>query len=454
MQSELDWLEQADGGETVKKAYDHFMTTDPDMREFLGPIETKWDDLTGRELRQRAGKVAMMRGASADNMVDKIIYLDPMPHIRIDNAKDLQGWYQPKTPASPRSRPRPCYTDAMLTEPYGGTCHVGCSFCYINAGFRGYRGAGLSTVPVNYGDQVRKQLSKMRSSAAGYFQSFSDPFLAIEDYYHNTQQAAQAFVDAGLPVFFLSRLSYPGWAFDLIKQNKYSYAQKSINTPDPEDWKKLSPGALPLLDHMDQIKELKRAGIYVSIQVNPIIPGIVDHDDVERLFEMLREAGADHVIVKFVEAGFSWAPAMVDRIVKRFGDNRAARFRELFTQNIGSMRTIAEDYRLEGHHRYRAKATKLGLTYSVCYEYRHVPGTAGVSIGREFMTSEQCHGHRVPMFSRLTTDVPFTEVEVCPPSGCLTCGDDNAGKPRCGNELFGQAKALRGTDFRKPVILA
>ena len=452
MQSELDWLAQADGGETVKKAYDHFMTTDPDMREFLGPIETKWDDLTGRELRQRAGKVAMMRGASADNMVDKVIYLDPMPHIRIDNAKDLQGWYQPKTPASNRSRPRPCYTDAMLTEPYGGTCHVGCSFCYINAGFRGYRGAGLSTVPVNYGDQVRKQLSKMKASAAGYFQSFSDPFLAIEDYYHNTQRAAEAFVEVGLPVFFLSRLSYPGWAFDLIKQNKYSYAQKSINTPDPEDWKKLSPGALPLLDHMDQIKELKRAGIYVSIQVNPIIPGIVDHEDVERLFEMLREAGADHVIVKFVEAGFSWAPAMVDRIVKRFGDNRASRFRELFTQNIGSMRTVAEEYRLEGHHRYQAKATKLGLTYSVCYEYRHVPGTAGVSIGREFMTSEQCHGHRVPMFSRLDTAVPFTEVEVCPPSGCLTCGDDNAGKPLCGNELFGQAKALRGTDFRKPVI--
>jgi DNA repair photolyase len=446
----MEWLGEVDGSENVKEAYNHFMSTDPAMREFLGPIETKWDELTGREMRQREGKVSMLRGS--DKMISKTIFLDPMPHIRVDVAKSLQGWYQSLHNESPKSRPRPCYTDAMLTEPYGGTCHVGCSFCYINSGFRGYRGAGLSTVPVNYGDQVRAQLKKMRTAAAGYFQSFSDPFLEVESYYHNTQRAAEAFDEVGLPVFFLSRLQYPGWALDLLQRNKYSYAQKSLNTPDPDDWKKLSPGALPLMDHLDEIREMKRRGIYVSIQCNPIIPGIVSHDDVEQLFEMLAQAGADHVIIKFVEAGYSWAPAMVDRIVKRFGDNRAAGFRELFTQNIGGQRTVAEEYRLEGHRRYQAKATRLGMTYSTCYEYRSVPGTAGVSIGREFMTSGQCHGPRVPMFTRLTTDVPFSEVEACPPSGCLTCAADNDGEPRCGNELLGSAKAMRAADYRDPVL--
>ena len=809
MHSETDWLTKTDGGEGVADAYKFFMRPDPDMRDFLGPIEKIEDPLTGKEMRVRPAKVAMIRNAPEDKMRETLVYLDPLPHIRLDKAKPLQGWYQPATPESSRSRPRPCYTDAMLTEPYGGMCPVGCSFslpalepietpygpraietirtgdwvwgrnqygtvpalvtgytthmkpegyvivelfdgrqlrmtadhpiysvdrkgwvdagslttgehleeirlsgngaarsywsqehntrakisadgtlschgkesctchsrskspndkdyeetgirlsgngaarsywsqeagreafasegttqirdnqaqnecssasaisehvsasvgteitgmvlcaggarpirdqrvssiearcvyrsegpqlsdainvgdspctvagpeglrlglraiddqaanrevlhsrlpsegrevsgsegiprasrdgkdhgcsihglsdnspretstdnarspvvksitevngavrvydietatenfyhngvlshnCYINSGFRGYRGTGLMTVPINYGDQVRAQLKKNKAGAAGYFSSFSDPFLALEDYYHNTQGAAEAFHEVGLPVFFLSRLQYPGWALDLLQKNKYSYAQKSINTPDPDDWAKLSPGALPLMDHLDEIREMRRRGIYVSIQVNPIVPGIVNHDDVEHLFEMLAEAGANHVIVKFVEAGYSWAPAMVERIVHRFGDNRAAVFRDLFTQNIGGQKTVDQEYRLEGHNRYRRKAQSLGLTYAVCYEYRAVPGTAGVSLGREFMTSDQCHGQRVPMFSRLSTDVPFSEVEACPPSGCLTCAPDNEGEPRCGNSLMGEAKAMRAADYKQPII--
>lgn len=244
----------------------------------------------------------------------------------------------------------------------------------------------------------------------------------------------------------------------MLTQNRYSYAQKSINTPDPDDWSKLSPGALGLFDHLAEIRELKRRGIYVSIQVNPIIPGVVDHDAVERLFEMLREAGADHVIVKFVEAGYSWAQTMVDRITKRFGANRAAAFRDLFVENQGGQRTVAEEYRMEGHHRYRAKATALGLTYATCYEYRYernadgaITSKMGVSVGPEFTTADQCHGHRVPMFTRRDLSEPFREVEDCPPSGCLLCADKNGGKSRCGSDLFGAAKALRMADLREAV---
>lgn len=449
------WLtDELEGSGPAVDRYKYFMRPEP--KEDMGPIETVEDEFTGRSMRIRTAKVGMVRNATEKREVT--VYLDPLPHIRIEKAKDLQGWYQDRDDPTGRKRPRPCYTDAMLTEPYGGYCTVGCAFCYVNSGFRGYRGTGLITVPMDYGDQVRRQLSKMRSSAAGYFSSFTDPFLPLEDVYHNTQRGAEAFTELGLPVFFLSRQPYPDWAYDLLTVNKYSYAQKSINTPDPDDWKKLSPGAIPLMQNLEEIRELSRRGIYVSIQVNPIVPGITSHEEVEELFAMLKEAGANHVIVKFVEAGYSWAPTMVERIKKRFGDNRGAMFEGLFQQNIGGQRTVEEEYRMEGHRRYRAAADRLGLTYATCYEYKRgnqIPGGpegVGVSVGPEFMSSEQCHGHRVPMFTRLTTDVPFTEVAACPPSGCLTCAPDNGGTPRCGNEMFGAAKALRTTDYRAPVI--
>lgn len=463
MQSEFDhqqWLEQ-DSGDAAQEAYKYFMRPDPNQREFLGPIEEEFDELTGKVARFRMAKVGMVRGASSENMREVKVYIGfddkvYMPHIRLDHAKPLQGWYQDKHNDKQGSRARPCFSEAVLTEPYGGYCTVGCAFCYVNSGFRGYRGTGLISVPVGYGDQVAKMLSKQKSATAGYFSSFTDPFLPIEEIYHNTQNGAEAFVEAGLPVFFLSRLHYPDWAVDLLKVNKYSYAQKSLNTGIDADYRKLSPGALSLSDHIDEVRELRKQGIYTSIQVNPIVAGIVSHDDIRCLFERLAEAGNNHVIVKFVEAGHNWAPAMVDRLTQRFGEERAAKFAALFTENqAGGQKTIQQEYRMESHRLYQKWATELGMTYATCYEYRRGNELLGegkwVSVGREFTTADQCHGQKVPMFTRSSLTEMFREVEVCAPSGCLHCADDNEGTPRCGSDVFGQAKALRTPDYKHEI---
>lgn len=459
MDNEMTWLDRADEGENLGAAerYEYFMRPEP--REDLGPIYKIDDEYCGKETEVREMNVGMVRNAKEENKKRVLVFLKPFPHTRIDTAKPLQGWY--KSLHEPEGvRPRPCFTEAVLTEPYGGFCAVGCSFCYINSGFRGYRGTGLITVPLNYGEQIKKQLSKMSLSAAGYFSSFTDPFTPLENFYHNTENAAREFVNVGLPIFFLSRLRYPDWAVDLLTQNKHSYAQKSINTCDAEDWRKLSPGALPLKQHFSDITRLKKKGIYISIQVNPILPGVTSHEQIETLFKQLKKAGADHVIVKFVEAGYSWAPAMVERTIKRFGEERGRIFESLFTENIGGQRTITEDYRLPAHERYAAAAKKNGLTYATCYEYKKerdssgkIINATGVSIGREFTTAEQCHGQRVPMYSRDSLDEQFKPMDACPPSGCLYCASENSGKARCGDEELGQAKAMRASDYKRAPLL-
>lgn len=320
--------------------------------------------------------------------------------------------------------------------------------CYVNASSRGYRASGITMVPLNYGAFVRKNLDKFTASQAGYFTSFHEPFNALEPIYHNTQSAAEAFVERGLPIFFLSRMSYPDWAIDLLRRSPFSYAQKSINTPDEDDWRKLSPNALTLAEHMDEIRKLRAAGVYVSVQCNPVVAGIVTHEDVERLFEMLAAAGANHVIVKFVEANHPWVPGLISRMTERFGGNRAAMFKELFTEKQGGAQTtINEEYRREGHTRYRKKATSLGMTYSLCYEYTK-QGNRWKSMGPEFLTADQCHGHRVPWHVK-GADGMFRPLSVCPPSGCLTCADENGGRARCGSELLGSAKALVAADFKR-----
>lgn len=456
MQSEQDWMSRADiddeGG--AAERYMYFMRPEP--KEDMGPITEVDDPYLGAGAKVREMSIGMTRNASKENKKSVLAYLHPFPHIRVNSIKPLQGWYKSKVEPG-NVRPRPCFTEAVLTEPYGGFCSVGCGFCYINSGNRGYRGSGLISVPLNYHLQVRKQLSTMHRAAAGYFSSFTDPFLPLEQYYHNTELAAKEFVDAGLPIFFLSRLPYPEWAIDMLTRNPHSYAQKSINTPDPKDWRVLSPGAQPLEDQIGEISVLKKRGVYVSIQVNPIIPGVVDNGQVLQLFTMLKQAGADHVIVKFVEANYSWAPSLVEKMKRKFGD-RGEEFARLFTENQGGEKTIQEEYRLKAHKLYSAHARRLGLTYATCYEYRYernpdgsIKSKTGVSIGREFTTSSQCHGHRVPVYARNSEQEQFFPLEECPPSGCLYCADENEGKPRCGDELAAGAYALKLADLKTPI---
>jgi DNA repair photolyase len=462
MDQEASWVTTqsvGDDSHTANEVYRYFMRPEPFRDENMeGDRVREIDDPYLGRVKVRTLRVGMTRNAKEENKRAVTAYLAPYPHTRIDAAKPLQGWYQSKFNESAASRPRPCFTEAVLTEPYGGWCAVGCAFCYVNSGFRGYRGTGLITVPLDYGAQIRAQLRKVRRAAAGYFSSFTDPFTPLEDYYHNTQRAAEAFAEVGLPLFFLSRLRYPEWAVELLTRNPHSYAQKSINTSDPDDWRKLSPGALPLEDHFRDIARLKARGVYVSIQVNPIVPGVTDHKNILLLFRRLAEAGADHVIVKFVEAGYSWAPAMVDRMIKRFGD-RGRDFDRLFTQNIGSQRTVDESYRLHAHRLYSSYARRFGLTYATCYEYKYerdaagkIKSKVGVSIGREYTTSDQCHGHAVPVYTRTSESEPFRPVGECPPSGCLYCADEAPDhKPRCGDELAGQANAVRAPDLKIPI---
>lgn len=428
--------------------YDRHLIPEHHVREGRGVDEqTGW--------RYEMWDIGMVRNATEKKMTK--VFLDPIPHIVLDQHVPLRGWYQSKA-EPPGVRPRPCFTDALLTQPYGGFCSVGCAFCYINAGVRGYRGQGVTVVDPTYPDKTAKQLARMRTGAAVYMSSFIDPFLEVEDYYHNTEKTARAAAAVGLPMFFLTRKQPPGWAFDLLKLNPHSYMQFSINTSNPEDWRKLSPRAVPLAQTIDNVREMSKQGIYVSIQVNPIVAGIVSNDDIVTLIQQLAEAGAKTLIFKYVEIVYSVVSGMKRQLRARFPD-RADAFEALFTCNIGGFKTIDEDYRIQGLDRFKVECKKAHVDMSVCYEYTYERDAAGkilsktgISLGPKYVTSDQCHGHRVPVYSRPSTDVLFTPIEACPPSGCLYCADDfgSAAAVPCGNPLLAAAPAWTPPMLNEP----
>lgn len=407
------------------------------------------DPKTGWRYEMRS--IGMTRNASAEHRRTLKVFLDPAPHVVLDQNVPLRGWYKSKfVPVG--ERPRPCYTEALLTQPYGGACPVRCAFCYVNNGLRGYRGQGMTVVDPTYPQKIHKQLSRMRTAAALYISSFTEPFQPkLEPHYRNTERLAQVAIHHGLPMFFLTRQVPPSWAFDALKKNPFSYQQFSINTPDPKDWAVFSPNASTLPDLLDAVKECKKRGIYVSIQCNPVMAGVTSVEQICELIHILAQAGAAHVIFKFVEIVSPAARAMVNKAKRLFGP-RGEIFEGLFTETIGHLRTIREDYRRAALDRFLVETNKAGVTMGLCYEYGYkrdgkgkVLSRDGVSLGPLYTTADQCHGRRTPVYSRPTTDLPFEPIEGCPPCGCLYCEEEGS-KP-CGNAKLLKADALKPSDY-------
>lgn len=409
------------------------------------------DSTTGWRYEDRM--IGMTRNAKAAHRKRLRVYLDPAPHVVLDQDVPLRGWYKAKVEPD-GVRPRPCYTEALLTQPYGGACPVRCFFCYINNGLRGYRGQGVTVVDPAYPEKIGRQLDRMRTGSAGYISSFTEPFQPrLEPHYRVTERLARQFVRVGLPVFFLTRQVPPSWAIDILRANPFSYQQFSINTPNPETWRRLSPRAAPLQALLDAVREMRAAGIYLSIQVNPILPGVVRPEEMLTLIDLLADAGAHHLIFKFAEVVHSAERALRERVRRVFPD-RADEYEAVMTESIGHVKTASEDYRIEQLGLAMRACNERGVTMGLCYEYSYKRGPdgkitnrTGESLGPRFTTGDQCHGRRVPVFSRPSVDVQFEPITVCPPGGCLYCAEE-AGGP-CGSELLARATALRPTDLNR-----
>lgn len=447
---EQDALKNLIEDEEEKQAYKHFMRMEPVKR-----IENEVHIDSDSGMRYEMRDIGMLRNDK--NPKPMKVFLDPAPHIIVDSARELQEWYQNKL--DPGHRPRPCMQSAILTSPYSGSCPVKCTSCYVNSGTRGYRSQNVTVVPRNYGEFVRKSLAKMKTSAAGYFSSFTEPFQELESIYHNTQEGAKAFVDVGLPIFFLSRKPYPGWAFDYILQNKYSYAQKSIHTSSPEDWRKLAPNAIPLLENFEEVRALHKAGIKVSIQVNPIISGVTSNENIVELIHILADCGADHLIFKHVEISYPSRKSLIEIMRAQFGE-RGKRFEELFTCNIGHQATIDEEYRINALDLFSRECKKAKVSMGTCYEFAYkrdsdhrIVDKVGVSLGLKYLTGPNCHGVKSPVHTRESIEQPWREVEECGPGGCLHCADDSPDKVTgaCGSKFMGSAPAMTFKDLKTSV---
>lgn len=406
----------------------------------------KKDPATGFRYTHR--DVGVIKNSPPDRMKELKVFLDPSPHVVLDQSVQLQGWYKSKREA-PGRRSRGCHTEALLAKPYGGRCPVSCTYCYINNGVRGYQGQGISVVDPKYPEKFRRQVSRLKTAAHIYLSPFTDPFNPLEDHYHNTQGVMEACAEFNLPMLVTTRRPVPEWAWPLLRKNPHSYIHFSLNTPDAEAWAQLSPGAASLAEILEQVKKAKKLGIYVGMQINPIVPGLTSTAEIVKLIKMVKKAGASHCIFKFVELVYPAVKPFRAVLAARFGEKVAAGFDAVMTDNSSGVKTAAEEYRREALAIFKKTCDEVGVTMALCHEFENVDGGASIPMSG-FQSAESCHGKSVPMYTRDSTAQAFRALTSCPPSGCLKCEESaGAGKPPCGSALLQQATALKLSDYAK-----
>lgn len=385
--------------------------------------------------------LSMLKGGKLESYK---VYRHPMRHIVNDSSPSPRGWYKDKQPPSSRQRPRPCYSEALLTTPYGGFCHVGCRFCYVDNGVRGYRSTGLPTVNPGYPEKLKAQLERCLIAPIAYISSFTEPFQLLESQYHVTQRISNYLLEMGLPLFYLTRRIPPSWAVDILGEHPFSYMQWSINTSNQDDLHKLSPGMASLDDILESIANLAARHIYVSVQCNPVLPGITRLSELVDLVKLVHEAGARHIIFKFAEQTTGTRKLLIDRL-SAAGLRGVGEFDALLSQMIGGVYTVRQDVRVAWLKWLLEVTRSEGITMSTCYEY-YDDGGAGANMAPWFTTADQCHGRGVPMFYREDTSEKFEPLPGCYRKGCLYCRE--YGTRACGSEALLSAKALTYKDFQ------
>jgi DNA repair photolyase len=383
--------------------------------------------------------LSMLKGGE---LKDTPVYMEPSKHIVNESNPSLRGWYKSKHEESPNARPRPCYSEAVLTTPYGGYCSVGCKFCYVDHGTRGYRATGIATVNPDYPEHMRKQIEKANLITAVYMSSFTEPFQLLEDEYHITERLTKVLVDEGLPIFYLSRRLPPEWAVDALLSNPYSYMQWSINTPNEATYRKISPGSYTIDEVLKKMRYLSDRGVYISIQCNPLLPGIMTLEETLELVRLIAQAGGHHMIFKMAEQVYSNRAMLLARLAKVPGVDE---FDKLLNQTIGGVYTVQQDVRITWFNELLKATRENDITMSLCYEY-YEDGKAGSNLSPYYTTSDQCHGRGVPVYYRPEPGQRFRPLPGCFRKGCLYCAD--YGTMACNNETLLQAKALKYEDYR------
>jgi DNA repair photolyase len=188
-------------------------------------------------------------------------------------------------------------------NPYTG-CQVGCVYCYAALFMRRYSGhsepwGAFVDVKVNAPALLAKQIVKAKRGTI-WIASVCDPYQPLEERYGLTRRLLEVLAGGNFPVEIQTKSVRVGRDLDVIRRIPEVEVGFTIATEDETIARLFEPGASPVVERIEVLREFKAAGVRTFAFAGPLLPG-----NPEKLAARLAEV-ADRVLIDRM----NYVPAM------------------------------------------------------------------------------------------------------------------------------------------------
>ena len=207
------------------------------------------------------------------------------------------------------------FLDEYSVNPYEG-CSCNCLYCYVRGSKYGENMEDGLVVKVNLAAVLEKQLqSRAKKQQYGIIAvgSATDAYIHHEEKYKITEQILQLLLKYKFPVFISTKRSLITRDIELLKAidktailpadlqstlKRGAILSVSISTMDEAISNILEPGAIPPLQRLQLVKQLKQEGFLVGVNAIPVLPFISDtEEELEKIIVAARQYNADYILV-------------------------------------------------------------------------------------------------------------------------------------------------------------
>jgi DNA repair photolyase len=228
-------------------------------------------------------------------------------------------------------------------NPYRG-CEHGCIYCYARP-YHEYLGfsCGLDfetklTAKPNAAELLKRELASPRWKPEPIVMSaITDIYQPIEHKMRIARQCLEVLADCGQPVSTMTKSALVLRDTDLwSKLARINAGRVTITlvTLDPDLAQKLEPRASSPAGRLRAIRELTAAGIPVSVNVAPIIPGLTD-TELPRILKEVAAAGAQRAHWVLLRLPYQLKDLFLDWLGKNLHPDRARKVESLLRQARG-----------------------------------------------------------------------------------------------------------------------
>ncbi|MGF7117654.1 radical SAM protein [Methanobacterium oryzae] len=218
-----------------------------------------------------------------------------------------------------------------VINPYIGCIHS-CIFCYARfmKRFTGHQedwGKFLD-VKINASNLVPKNNSKYEGKYI-FLSSVTDPYLPLERKYELTRRIIEKLIPLRPFLGILTKSDLILMDLDLIRQFKNSEIGFSFSTLDEDIRKEVEPGASPVKNRINALKEVHEARIKTHVFISPILPFLTDWKEI---IEKTRDYVDYFMFENLNITGTVWAS--VKRFLEQKHPDLVQEYKKIYSDNI------------------------------------------------------------------------------------------------------------------------